>query len=112
MKKQGKGTKPAVVQQQAGAQQIQQMQQNAAVPAQAEVEEPEQLANPPVRKVWGDHSFEDICQIGNAMYEEIVFWRKNLFKLPTGAAGKRYLREMTRLINICLLYTSPSPRDS
>ena len=34
------------------------------------------------------------------MYEEVVFWRKNLFKLPSGAAGKRYIRETTRLINI------------
>ena len=32
------------------------------------------------------------------MYEEIVYWRKNLFKLPSGAAGKRYIRELTRLI--------------
>ena len=34
----------------------------------------------------------------NAIYEEIVFWRKNIFKLPSGAAGKNFIREMTRLI--------------
>ena len=34
------------------------------------------------------------------MYDEVVFWRKNLFKLPSGASGKRYIRETTRLIEI------------
>ena len=34
------------------------------------------------------------------MDDELVFWRKNLFKFPSEAAGKRYIREQTRLINI------------
>ena len=43
---------------------------------------------------------DDILQAGNSMYEEIVYFRKNLFKLPSGAAGKRFLKELTRLIEI------------
>jgi hypothetical protein len=50
--------------------------------------------------VWGDHSNEDVTQISNAIYDEIVFWKKNLFKLPSGAAGKNYIKETTRLLSI------------
>ena len=50
--------------------------------------------------IWGVCNKEDLTQIMNAAYEEIVFWRKNIFKLPSGAAGKNYVREMTRLIQI------------
>ena len=37
--------------------------------------------------VWGPHTKEDICQIINAIYEEIVFWRRNIFNLPSGSPG-------------------------
>ena len=52
------------------------------------------------RTVWGNHTLADILMIGRAIYEEVVHWRKNLFKLPSGAAGKRYIKELTRLIDI------------
>ena len=32
--------------------------------------------------------------------EEIVFWGKNVFMVPSGSAGKDYVSDMTRLINI------------
>ena len=51
------------------------------------------------RTVWGNHSPQDLTQIVNSIYEEIVFWRKNLFKLPSGSAGKRYITEVTHLID-------------
>ena len=50
--------------------------------------------------VWGLHNKEEVQQIINAIYEEVVFWRRNLFMLPTGKAGKKYIMETTRLINI------------
>ena len=31
-------------------------------------------------------------------YEGIVFWRKYIFVLPTGAAGKRYINHITQLL--------------
>ena len=34
-----------------------------------------------------------------AAYEKIVYWRKNLFMLPTGKSGKEYIAETTRLMN-------------
>ena len=51
-------------------------------------------------RMWGNLSFDDLQQVINATYEEIVFWKKNLFKLPSGSAGKRYIRETTRLIDV------------
>ena len=53
-----------------------------------------------LQKVWGDHSLADVKQILDAIYEEGVYWRRNLFLLPTGAAGKTYITETTRLIEI------------
>lgn len=51
-------------------------------------------------KIWGDHTLDDVIQIFNATYDEVVHWRRNLFLLPTGAAGKRYITETIRLIEI------------
>ena len=33
----------------------------------------------------------------NIENEKIVHWKKNLFMLPSGAAGKRYVKEVTHL---------------
>ena len=52
------------------------------------------------RAVWGNHTYDDLTMITSAIYEEVVKWKKNLFKLPSGGAGKRYIRELTRLIEI------------
>ena len=35
----------------------------------------------------------------DSSYNETVYWNKVLFILPTGAAGKRFIEEMTRLVN-------------
>ena len=37
-------------------------------------------------------------KIGSA-YNEIVYWKKVLFLLPTPAAGKRFIEELARLVN-------------
>ncbi len=50
-------------------------------------------------RIWGTHTKDDLQQIVNAIYEEIVFWRKNVFMLPSGAAGKAFVKEMTRLVD-------------
>ena len=33
------------------------------------------------------------------MYDAIVFWRRNIFTLPSGAAGKMFIKECSRLLN-------------
>ena len=50
-------------------------------------------------KMWGIHSKKDVQMVISAIYEEIVYWRRKIFMLPTSSAGKRYIAEMTRLIN-------------
>ena len=55
---------------------------------------------PAALKIWGIHSIVELNKIVDSMYDEVVFWRKNLFKVPSGAAGKKLIREMTRLIEV------------
>ena len=48
---------------------------------------------------WGNypsHVFE--VNVSTA-YEQIVYWKKNLFLLPSGKAGKQYIDETTKLMN-------------
>ena len=33
-------------------------------------------------------------------YNQIVYWRKNVFMVPTGAAGKNMFHEISRLLNL------------
>ena len=34
------------------------------------------------------------------MYEKIVKWKSNLFKMPSGAVGKAFIRECDRLLGL------------
>eukprot|EP00795_Rhopilema_esculentum_P015800 gene15800-7104_t len=49
--------------------------------------------------VWGLLSLSDTCQIINAIYEEVVFWKRNLFMLPSGKVGKEFVEECSRLVD-------------
>ena len=51
-------------------------------------------------KIWGSHDEHDFTQIINSSYEEVVHWRKNIFLLPSGASGKKFIAEITRIINL------------
>ena len=33
-------------------------------------------------------------------YNQIVYWRKNIFMVPTGATGKKFIDEISRLLNL------------
>ena len=33
-------------------------------------------------------------------YNQIVYWRKNIFMVPTGAFGKKIIDEIFRLLNL------------
>ena len=54
---------------------------------------------PETVKIWGTHSENDLRQIISAAYEEVVHWRKNLFLVPTGASGKKFVRETAKFID-------------
>ena len=46
---------------------------------------------------WGNVSGPDFCSSIEAAYDEIVHWRRNLFSVPTGRAGKLFVQELARL---------------
>ena len=48
---------------------------------------------------WANASTVITLNAINQVYDKVVFWRKNLFLLPTGSAGKKYIEETTRLMN-------------
>ena len=52
-----------------------------------------------VKYIWGkykDHEFEkNLSQV----YETVMFWRKNLFLLPSAKAGRKFIGEVSRLMS-------------
>ena len=48
--------------------------------------------------MWGDKNDIEFTVNLNFIYEKIVYWRRNLFKLPSGKSGKDYIKECSRLI--------------
>ena len=57
------------------------------------------LSAPQKSCTWGDypsHVFEANVW---TVYKEIVYWKKNLFLLPSGRAGKQFIYETTKWMN-------------
>ena len=46
-------------------------------------------------KTWGNISHESFCDTINSVYDEIVHFRRNIFNLPSGRAGKAFIEELT-----------------
>ena len=46
-------------------------------------------------KTWGNISHESFCHTFNSVYDEIVHFRRNIFNLPSGRAGKDFIEELT-----------------
>ena len=46
---------------------------------------------------WGEIEGEAFCQDIQECYNQIVHWRRNLFKVPSGQAGKSFVRGLTRM---------------
>ena len=49
---------------------------------------------------WNDVAGTQFANELNNAYEKIVHWKRNLFMLPSGAAGKNYIDEVTRLMTL------------
>ena len=47
---------------------------------------------------WGDKPGEVFRSLVNDAYSEIVHWKPNLFKVPTGKAGNQFVEEMNKLL--------------
>ena len=56
--------------------------------------------------IWGRYRDKEFEENVSFIYEQIVYWKRNMFLLPTGKAGKQFIDEITKLINI---WTDESP---
>ena len=48
---------------------------------------------------WGDLSGDEFMKAIDDAYSQVVHWRPILFKIPSGACGKQFVVELTRLFN-------------
>ena len=48
---------------------------------------------------WGDLRGREIQEAVDCAFLEVVRWRRNLFKLPTGKAGEDFIEELTRMLD-------------
>ena len=46
-------------------------------------------------KMWGNISHQRFCEEINDIYNEVVHFRRNIFNLPSGMAGKHFIEELT-----------------
>ena len=46
--------------------------------------------------IWGRYKDYDFEKHPSSFYEKIVFWKKNLFLLPSGKAGRKFIEEVSR----------------
>jgi len=49
--------------------------------------------------VWGDIDEESFVHSMCCCYDEVIHWRKVLFKLPSGKSGRAFVSEVCRLFN-------------
>ena len=56
-----------------------------------------------VKYKWGVYNNNEFEHNVNVGYNKILHWRKNIFLLPTGQAGKRFIEENIRLMNQWLI---------
>ena len=52
---------------------------------------------------WGDLSGEEFTKAIDDAYAQVIHWRPNLFKIPSGACGKQLVTELTCLFNAFVL---------
>ena len=48
---------------------------------------------------WGDIDGKIFTERVELIYEKVVYWKKNLFLLPTGKSGNMYIDENVKLLN-------------
>jgi hypothetical protein len=47
---------------------------------------------------WGQLDGQTFCEMIDTAYNDIIHWKRNIFLLPSGAAGKSFIQEITRLL--------------
>ena len=56
-------------------------------------------ANPYNQFKWGENDGEKIAADIDSIYTQIVHWKHNLFKVPSGKHGKVFVQELACLFN-------------
>ena len=51
-----------------------------------------------MKKRWGEQNLREVSKSIQDTYQRIVFWKKNLFMLPTDASANKYIAETTKLM--------------
>ena len=46
----------------------------------------------------GSKDGKAFCDTIDEAYNDIIHWKRNIFLLPSGATGKTFIREITRLL--------------
>ena len=59
--------------------------------------------------MWGIHDGTTFDHSLTCCYAEVVHWKRNLFKIPSGKAGNSFVKEITRLLRA---YTEASALES
>ena len=49
--------------------------------------------------VWGSLKGEQFCRKIDDCYDEMVTWKRNIFKVPSGKQGQAFVRELARLFS-------------
>ena len=49
---------------------------------------------------WGKYTGPELVNVINNGYLEVVKWRRNLFQLPTGDVGNRFIEEVTKVLRM------------
>ena len=56
---------------------------------------------------WGDHVGEETIKgIIDETYNNILNWKKNIFPVPRGNTGNKFIEEMARIINLFVRKTN------
>ena len=50
---------------------------------------------------WGSSSGPEFCDTVSYVYDEIVYWKQNLFQVPSGTSGKAFVVELSYLNQEC-----------
>ena len=49
---------------------------------------------------WADREGSEVVKVINEAYDEVVHWKRNVFSIPSGEAGKKFISELARLFRV------------
>ena len=66
-----------------------------------EVMLPSYEPDPLLTTKWHDYTAKQFVNLINSTYDDIIHWRKKLFKLPNGKAGRLFINELSLWLGHC-----------